>query len=373
MRRVYLDWNATTQPLGAVRDAMRAAQESAWGNPSSIHGHGRAARALVEDARAKVGTLLGAEPRDVVFTSGGTEANNLGLRSYFEGKTGTLVLSALEHPSVLRVAEALEREGRARLRWLEIQQSGVVDVADLERALTEDTPVVLVAMQAVNHETGVLQPVDEIIATAHARGAPVHVDAVQSVGKLPMMGAMAESRAIAAHKFRGPKGIGALVTRPGLAIEPVLRGGSQERGIRPGTVDAALACGLGVAAVHALGGPERYSAITARRDAFEQQVVALYPGACVLGTAPRAPHVSALSFPGWAGAELVAALDLEGVSVSSGSACSAGTIEPSAAVAAMYGAEVAKGAVRISMGDETSEDDLAFALAAFARVLARSG
>jgi cysteine desulfurase len=371
MRRVYLDWNATTPPLPAALDAMRAAHESAWGNPSSIHGHGRVARARVEDARAQVAELLGAEARDVVFTSGGTEANNLGLRSYFAAKTGTLVLSALEHPSVLRVAEALEREGRAQLRWLKIRSDGTIDMEDLETALTSGSPVVLVTLQTMNHETGVLQPVDEVIATAHARGAAVHVDAVQSTGKLERLGAMAESRAVAAHKLRGPKGIGALVTRPGLGIEPVLRGGSQERGIRPGTVDAALASGFGVAAAHALSGPARYASLRPQRDAFETALLRLCPSAQVLGAAPRAPHVTALSFPGWAGAELVAALDLEGVSVSSGSACSAGTIEPSAAVAAMCGAEVAKGALRISMGDETTEDDLAFALAGFGRVLGR--
>lgn len=377
---IYLDWNATTPPLPEVLDAMRDAGARAWGNPSSIHSDGRAARAVVEDARAAVGALVSADPRDVILTGGGTEANNLALRSAFPAGAATppwLVTSHLEHPSVARVAEALEREGRARVRWLRVEASGAIDLVDLERAIAEASgALALVTVQAVNHETGVIQPVREVLALAHAAGARVHVDAVQAWGKVDTTAiAAADSASLAAHKIRGPKGIGALVTRPGARVLPVLLGGAQEKGLRPGTVDPSLAAGLGVAARHALDGRVRYARIAARRDALESALVALVPGegrARVAGDpARRAPHVSLLVWPGWQGDELVAALDLEGVSVSSGAACSAGTVEPSPVLAAMFGAAGAASGLRTSLGDATTDDDVARAMDAFRRVLTR--
>src|SRR5580704_13745135 len=177
MSRVYLDWNATTPPLADVVDAMTRAARDAWGNPSSVHATGRAARACVEDAREAVARLAGCDPRDVVFTSGGTEANNLALRSAFSGapaagRVGTLVTSRLEHPSVTRVAEELEREGRARVRWVRVETNGLLDLDDLERALSEGGARV-VAVQAVNAETGVVQPIAEVLAAARRAGARV--------------------------------------------------------------------------------------------------------------------------------------------------------------------------------------------------------
>ncbi|MEA2752866.1 MAG: cysteine desulfurase [Myxococcales bacterium] len=384
--RVYLDWNATTPPLPDVLDAMRDAGARTWGNPSSIHGDGRAARAVVEDARAAVGALMDADPRDVVLTSGGTEANNLAVRSAFAlgGEEGSaagvpwLFTSRLEHPSVARVAEALAREGRAQVRWLRVEESGVVDLADLERGLAEvrarGEAIALVTIQAMNHETGVLQPVREAIALAHAAGARVHVDAVQAWGKVDTTAvAAADSASLAAHKLRGPKGIGALVVRAGLPIVPVLLGGAQERGLRPGTVDAALAAGLGVAARHAREGSMRYARIAERRNTLENGLLALPPRVARVAGDParRAPHVSLLVWPGWQGAELVAALDLEGVSVSSGAACSAGTVEPSPVLEAMLGPLDAASGIRASLGETTTDDDVARALDAFRRVLAR--
>lgn len=378
MTRAYLDWNATTPPLPEVLEAMRDAARTAWANPSSVHGDGRAARAVIEDVRASVGKLVGVDPRDVVFTSGGTEANNLALRSAFPigEPPAILVTSRLEHPSVTRVVESLEREGRARVRWLDVTRGGTIDLEDLDRALatSEGGAPRLVTIQAVNHETGVVQPISDVIARAHAVGARVHVDAVQGWGKVRVPPGW-DTASIAPHKMRGPKGIGALASRQGVRLEPVLLGGSQEKGIRPGTAAASLAAGFGVAARIASDGVARWAALSPLRDRIERELCAIDAprGRARVAGDPtqRAPHVSNLVWPGWVGAELVAALDLEGVSVSSGAACSAGTVEPSPVLLAMLGSEDATRGVRISIGDATTEDDAALAIQAFRAVLTR--
>jgi cysteine desulfurase len=371
MNRVYLDWNATTPPLLEVVEAMSRAARETWGNPSSVHRTGRAARACVEDAREAVARLARCDPRDVVFTSGGTEANNVALRSAFVDAPGTLVTSRLEHPSVTRVAEGLEREGRARVRWVRVRPDGVIDGEDLDAALAEGG-VRLVAVQAVNAETGVIQPVAEVIAAARRAGARVHVDAVQAFGRTQDVAAEADTRSLAAHKIRGPKSIGSLLTIPGVPIAGVLAGGSQERGIRPGTIDPVAAAGLAVAARHALASPPRWQALEPLRDRLEAGLLQLAPAARVNGVgAPRMPHVTNVAFPGWNGPELVAALDLEGIAVSAGSACSAGTAEPSAVLIAMGDASAATSSVRFSLGEETTPKDIDDALAAAARVLRR--
>ena len=370
---LYLDWNATTPPLPAVIEAMTSAAWEVWGNPSSVHAFGRAARARVEDAREAVARLGRCDPRDVVLVSGGTEANNLALRSAFAARPGVLVTSRLEHPSVLRVAEALERQGRARVRWLRVARAGTIDLEDLSRALDEGD-VRLVAVQSVNAETGVLQPVEQVLRMARQAGALVHVDAVQSFGRLDDVAADADTRSLAAHKMRGPKSIGALLVRPGVAVVPTLVGGSQERGLRPGTVDPVGAAGLAVAARYALTSPGRWSALAPLRDRLEVGLLAAVAGARVNGVAAaRAPHVSSVAFPGWSGPELVAALDLEGVAASGGSACSAGTAEPSAVLLAMGDEPAATSTVRFSLGESTTTDDIDAALAAANRVLSRVG
>jgi cysteine desulfurase len=374
--RVYLDWNATTPPLPEVVAAMGSAASDAWGNPASVHAHGRLARGRVEDARAALAALAGASARDVVLTSGGTEANNLAVRSALRdahtrpGKPAVLVTSRLEHPSVTRVAEALEQEGRARVHWLAVTSGGRVDLDDLRQVLRE-RDARLVTVQTVNHETGVLQPVADVVTLAHEHGALVHVDAVQGWGKVPVALHGADTASLAAHKMRGPKGVGALIARPGARLEPILRGGSQERGLRPGTVDPVACAGLAVAARHASTGPERYAAVAVLRDELEARLLALAPDARVNGADARAPHVSNIAFLRWTGPELVAALDLEGVSVSSGSACSAGTSEPSPVLTAMLGEGRAMRSVRISLGETTTAEDILFAAKAFERVLSR--
>ncbi len=369
--RVYLDWNATTPPLERTLDAMRQVSALAWGNPASIHADGRRARSSLEDARATVARLVGVDARDVVFTSGGTEANNLALRSISPG--AVLATSRLEHPSITRVAEALESEGRASIRWLKVTPQGVLDLDHVAYTFEHDKPE-LVAVQAVNHETGIVQPIAEVIDLARRANVRVHVDAVQAWGKCAVPSGW-DTASIAAHKIRGPKGIGALAFRQGTALSPLLRGGSQERGLRPGTVDASLAAGFGIAAGVASESPARWAALSRLRDDLERALLALAPpsgGARVAGEPSlRAPHVSTLIWPGWTGAELVAALDIEGVSVSSGAACSAGTVEPSPVLAAMLGMDDAHRGVRASLGDATTDEDIARAIAAYRRVLVR--
>lgn len=381
MSQVYLDWNATTPPHPDVIAAMRDAAHTSWGNPSSLHTAGRTAKAIVEQAREAIGQLMGFCARDVLLTSGGTEANNLAVARPFVGASGsmgggTCVTSRLEHPSVVAVVEQLEARG-VRTIWLEVPPSGRIDPESVARALTNAAPPCLVAVQSVNHETGVLQPIADIVAIAGRAGAEVHVDAVQAAGRLaPDAWEGAHSVAIAAHKMRGPKGVGALLVRPGVTVRPLLRGGGQERGLRPGTVDPVAAAGFGVAAAHAEDGPGRYARLARLRDGLEERLAAL--GTQLHGGAPlrngdgaRAPHVSNMSWPGWAGDELAAALDLEGVCVSAGSACAAGTPEPSRVIAAMLGESRARSALRVSLGEETTESDLERAIIAYERVLTR--
>ena len=371
---IYADWNATT-PLSAVaRAAMLAASEEAWANPSSVHTAGRKARAVVEAARVAAAKLAGFDARDVVLTSGGTEANNLALTSLVldadSNPTGALVTSRAEHPSVVRTAEALERRG-VHVVLVDPQPTGRVSPESIESALKQLAGRACVSLQAVNHETGVLQPVAEVAALCSSRGVLLHSDIVQAAGRVPSSvwsGASAVS--IASHKLQGPKGIGALATLPGLKLRGVLHGGSQERGIRPGTQDPIASAGFAAALGAADGSVAAYAALAPLRDELERALAERW-GAEVNGSGARAPHVANLSFAGWPGPELVAALDLEGVCVSSGAACSAGTAEPSGVVRAMAGEARSRSAVRISIGPATSRDDIGEMIEAFGRVLER--
>jgi len=377
---IYLDHNATTPPLPAALDAVRETAERQWANPASVHRPGQRARAVLERARRAVGRLTDLPAREVVLTGGGTEANNLALHAPFAPgveTSGALVTSRVEHPSVVQAAEALALRG-VEVLWVEPTPEGVITVEAME-AVVGTRPVALVSVQAVGHETGTIQPIGALRALADRWGAWLHVDAVQALGRMaPSTWGGADMVTLAAHKIRGPKGIGALAVRAGLKLRPVLRGGGQERGIRPGTQDAALAAGLAVAAERAAdGGPDRYRALAPRRDRLEEGLLTLGAerGVRVEVNGPRganrAPHVTNLSFAGWRGPELCASLDLEGVAVSSGSACSAGTAEPSTVIEAMLGRDRAVSAVRISLGETTTGAEVDATLAAFARVLVR--
>lgn len=364
---IYLDWNATSPLLPEVRTALYESQGTLWANPSSVHRAGRVARSSLESVREKLAQATGFSARDVVFTSGGTEANN----SALEG-ISSVVLSALEHPSVTRAAERAKARG-AEVRWVNVGAEGRITPEAVAAALgaLPDAHGATVVVTAVNHETGVIQPVDEIARVVHAAQARLHVDAVQLLGKanLDVLDA-ADSVALAAHKIGGPKGIGALLFR-GTAPKPVLVGGAQERGLRAGTQDATLALGFGIALDHALAHLGERAQLAVLRDLLEQELAAV---AEVNGAREsRVTHVSNLSFERVGGAELVAALDLEGVYASSGSACSAGTPEPSTLIAAMLGPERAKGAVRFSLGWQTRPEDIQYTALAVKRVLTRLG
>lgn len=362
-RRIYLDWNATTPPHPDVIDTMIRTAHEAWANPSSIHAEGRRSAAVIEVAREAVAYLASVSARDVLFTSGATEANNLAL-----ARAPALITSRIEHPSVVRVAETLEARGQ-RVVWLPVPPTGRIDAGDVERAVSDAPEGFVVALMAVNHETGVLQPVGEVLEIVRRRGGRLHVDAAQAAGKVPQSAWCAfDTASLGAHKLRGPKGIGALVARSTRGIEPVVVGGAQERGLRPGTVDPTLSAGFGIAVRRAGdGGVERYAALAKLRDGLES--VAREYGKVNGEGAPRAPHVSNVSFDGWRGDELAAALDLSGLAVSSGSACSAGTPEPSAVITAMNGSARATSALRFSLGDETTESDVDIAIGVLVRVL----
>jgi cysteine desulfurase len=349
--RIYFDWNATNPPSPRVLAVMAEVGASVWGNASSVHAQGRAARAILDEARELLARGLGASPRDVILTGSATEANNLAL----QGARG-LVTSRLEHPSVVRVAEHLEAQGTT-VRWLPVPPSGRLEPDALEGMLSDLPAGFTVAAMAANHETGVVQPIAELAQRTHAHGGYLHVDAAQAFGKWPARDwSGADSLVLAAHKIRGPRGVGALIWRHPAPPTPVLLGGAQERGLRPGTPEPMLVAGF-AEAVRELGAiGEAQPRLRRLRDHLEHSVAGLMvPN--VEGE-PRLPHVASLRAPGWRGDELVAALDLAGVSVSSGSACSAGTAEPPAAVRAMLGPEAAGETIRVSMGADTTDEEV---------------
>jgi cysteine desulfurase len=385
--QIYLDWNATTPPHPDVISAMIATAREAWGNPASIHGTGRRARARVEDAREAIASLVGLDPRDVYLTSGGTEANNLALWQAFadglskpNSERQALITSRSEHPSIVKFAEHLAERGVLVL-WVVPAPSGRVDPASIaeamDRAAAAGATVRLVAQQAVNHETGVIQPIAEVLELCRSRKTQLFVDAVQAVGKLPRSTYEgADLISLAAHKIRGPKGIGALATKSSVHLRRMLFGGAQEKGLRPGTQDPVACAGFAVAAERARSMPEKYAAIARLRDRLEVDLEQIAEASGVAtarnGEGDRCPHVANISFQGWIGPELCAALDLEGVAVSSGSACSAGTAEPSPVIEAMAGRERAMSAVRISLGEDTTPDEIQQALQRWQRVLIRA-
>ena len=367
---IYLDHHAAAPAPDAVRRAMHDAADVAWANPSSTHAAGRAARQLLERARQEVADAIGAAPADVVLTGGGTEACNLGIRGLAPGCT-RIVTSEVEHPAVAESARRLEAEG-CELVWLSAIRGQPPSLASLVPHLGPDT---LVAIQWINHETGTLFPIDEYASACREQGALLFVDATQALGKVAVdVGALgADAVAVAAQKIGGPAGAGACWVRRGLTLGPLLEGGSQERGRRPGTPDTRSMVGFGAACGLVGDRLARQPRVRELRDLIEAELLGL--GAVPNGVAPRTGTVSNLSFRGWKGPLLAAALDVEGVCLSTGAACSSGLEEPSAVIRAMYPDEQwrAGSAVRISLGMESSEQDIETASQAFRRVLARGG
>ncbi len=322
-RATYLDYNATTPVRPAVAAAM-AEVLTAVGNPSSVHGFGRAARERLESAREQVAALVGARPAQVVFTSGGTEANNLALTG--AGRERVLV-SAIEHDSVLKAAAA---------ETIPVDRRGVVDLPALERMLATRAEPSLVAVMLANNETGVVQPVADAARVAHADGAFLHCDAVQAGGKIAVdFNALGvDLMALSAHKLGGPAGVGALIVADHVALTAQLRGGGQERGRRAGTENLPGIVGFGVAAEIAAAELGAMAKLAHLRDDLERRAIAAVPGAIVFGReAPRLANTTCLALPGLSSEVQVMALDLAGVAVSAGSACSSGKVQALACVA----------------------------------------
>ena len=372
-RRVYLDNNATTRTADAVREAMLPFLGEQHGNPSSLHGHGRTAREALAKARRQVARLIGARPRRVVFTAGGSEADNLALKglAFRPGaRGGHLVTTRVEHPAVLQAAAFLERLGHP-VTYLDVDERGGLDPEALRAALRDDT--FLVSIMMANNEVGTVLPIAELCAVAHERGVPFHTDAVQAVGKVPIdveaLGV--DLLSLAGHKFHGPKGVGALYVRQGLELEPLIHGGQQEGGLRAGTENVASIVGMGRAAELALQALEGAERVRGLRDRLEQGVRELVPGAFLNGhPEQRLPNTLNLTLPELRGESLVVALDQRGVSLSSGSACKTGSPDPTHVLIAMgRSTDDAHCAVRFSLSDETRDEDVEATLTALREVL----
>jgi len=372
-QRSYLDYNATAPLRAEVREAVVAAL-SLEGNPSSVHQEGRAARAAIEDARAKVAALVGARPEEVIFTSGGTEANAQALTAPAGEDSWHCYLSAIEHPSVLSGG----RFHPETTTIIPVTPDGIVDLGVLAANLEKHKPGgwrPLVSLMAANNETGAIQPVAEAAAIVHQAGGVLHSDTVQAAGRIPLdieaLGA--DMVTLSAHKIGGPKGIGALVLTEGVGVEALIRGGGQERRRRAGTENVTGIVGFGVAAELAAVELAHMDRVAKLRDALEEGVRRIAPDAVVLSASvPRLPNTVCLAVPGLKAETLVIGLDLAGIAVSAGSACSSGKVEASHVLAAMGVApQIAHGAIRVSLGFGSENTDIQRYLGAFGDLVKR--
>ncbi|MFQ5606102.1 MAG: IscS subfamily cysteine desulfurase, partial [bacterium] len=372
-KRIYLDNNATTEVAEAVREAMLPYLVTAQGNPSSIHGAGRDAREAVDKARRQVAKLLHARPRSLVFTGSGSEADNLALKgvALAHGEKGRhLITTRIEHPAILNTCNFLEKQGYEVTR-LEVDEKGWLDPQKLCEAIREDT--ILVSIMMANNEVGTILPIKELCALAHERGVLFHTDAVQAAGKIKVdvddLGV--DLLSISAHKFHGPKGIGALFVKKGVTLEPLIHGGKQENGLRAGTENVPAIIGFGKAAELAMHNLGKSVHLTELRDRLEYGIKKLLPDAKLNGHATqRLPNTLNLTLPELRGESVVVALDQHGISLSSGSACKSGSPLPTHVLLAMgKSEEEAHCAVRLSLSHHTSEKDVEETVAALAEVL----
>jgi cysteine desulfurase len=358
--RIYLDHNATTPVDPRVLEAMLPALREGFGNASSLHWSGQQARAALDEARAEVARLIGANPAEIVFTSSGTEADNLALR----GAAGIarpprrgIVYSAVEHHAVMNTAKSLAEDGWP-VASVRASADGVIDLDEL--AARVDDTTALVAVMLANNETGVIQPLKDVVALAHARGALVHCDAVQAAGKIPIdvRALDVDLLALSGHKIYAPKGVGILYIKRGTRLRPWVRGGSQERNRRAGTENIPGIVGMGRAAAIARAELAAESPLAALRDRLEERLLAI-PGTRRNGDGPRVPNTTNVSFAGIEAESLLMALDLAGVAVSTGAACAAGAVEPSHVLRGMgLPMERVQGSVRFSLGRGTKEADV---------------
>ncbi len=375
---VYLDHAATTPVREEVFEAMKPFYGPRFGNPSSTHRWGREARAALDEARERVGRCLGARPDEICFTSGGTEADNLAILGAWralkaKGRTA-VVTTPIEHKAILGAVHQAAQEG-AEERLLTMTPDGVVDRGSFDKAMKDD--VAVCSMMWVNNEIGTIQPVPELAAKAKERGALFHTDAVQAFGKIPIdaQAQQFDFLTISGHKFGAPKGIGALFIRRGVHLEPLMHGGTQDRGRRPGTENVAAAVGLARAAELTLAECEAHCARIQRlRDKLEAGILAKVPDAVIHGRgAQRAPHVTSVSVPGTDSESLLMALDLRGIAASGGSACQSGSIEPSHVLCAIgVRPDLASAAVRMSLGTLTTDQAIDRVIEVFPALVAKA-
>jgi cysteine desulfurase len=373
--RVYFDHNATTPLDPAVADVVVRVLRDEYGNPSSVHRLGQQAKSVMDEARTEVATLIGAEPSELVFTSGGTESDNFAIRGAAEALEPTgrrhLIATTIEHEAVLVTLKALARRGWT-VTLLPVGQTGIVEPSELASALTDQTA--LVSIMHANNEIGTIQPIAELARLARARGALFHTDAVQTVGKIPV-----DARALgvdlltlSAHKFNGPKGAGALWIRRGTRMVAILTGGKHERARRAGTENVPAVAGLGAAArVSRTTLGEKGEKVSVLRDRLEAEVLARVPGTLVNGLRePRVPNTTNISFERVEAESLLIALDLEGIAVSTGAACSSGTLEPSHVLRAMgLPTHRAQNSIRFSLGAENTDAEVDYLLAKLPRAV----
>jgi len=367
MRRVYFDHSATTRVLPEVFDAMTPFFLDKFGNSSSIHSFGREAKVALEDSRKHVANLLNADPAEVIFTSGGTESDNLAVKgvAMYKGKMkGHIITTKVEHHAILEPCEFLKRFG-FEVTYIPVSSEGLVDPAEIERAIRNDT--VLISVMMANNEIGTIQPIREIGGIAQSRSIPFHTDAVQAIGKLPIdvKADNIDLLSLSAHKFHGPKGVGALYVRKGTKIEPILQGGGQERGLRSSTVNVAGAVGLGKAAEMAKRDLEPTAEKMKRlRDKMLRAVPELIPKSYVNGhKTKRLVNNAHFRFDFIEGEGLILQLDLKGIAASTGSACSTGSLEPSHVLLALgLTHQQAHGSLRITLGRENTEEEVDYLL-----------
>ncbi len=372
MRRVYLDNNATTPVLPEVLESMRPYFGEHFGNASSIHHHGQETRAAVERARESVAALVGGRASEIVFTSGGTEADNLAIFGIVR-RGDHVITSTIEHHAVLNACKHLEDEG-CEVTYVPVDGRGLVDPADLKRAIRPNTK--LITIMFANNETGVLEPVAEIGRIATEADIYFHCDAVQAAGKIPINvdNFGCDLLTISGHKLHGPQGVGALYVRKGTKLEPMLYGGRHERSRRAGTENVPGIVGLGKAAELAIAGFERGDdkKMATMRDRLEMELLEIEATGLNGEGAPRVPNTTNIYFDGIQGEALVIALDLKGLAVSTGAACSSGAIEPSHVLVAMgLLGERAKASIRFSLGKQSIAEDVDFAVNLIPQTVAR--
>jgi len=360
----YLDHNASTPLRPGAASALVAALGDC-GNPSSVHGQGRAARRRLDAAREQVAALAGARAEQIVFTSGGTEANNLALRGCNRRR---VLVSAIEHDSVLRaVDDSL---------IVPVGADGIVDLDALSELLDGEGPASVVSIMLANNETGIVQPVAEAAALARSRGALLHCDAIQTPGRIALdfTALGVDMLSLSAHKLGGPKGVGALIVADRVDLRPILRGGGQERGRRAGTENVPGIAGFGAAAAEAVADLVMTGTIARLRDALEARIAAEIPTARIVGQdRARLPNTTCLALPGIPAETQVMALDLDGIAVSAGSACSSGKVRSSHVLRAMHlPPDIAGTAIRVSLGPVNTQADIDRFLAAYARLAARA-